>query len=62
MKGRNGNNRRLLTAGKECAYLAVFVALTITAQLCFAAIAGVEVVTLLFVAFSFSLTVMVNIL
>lgn len=41
-------------ASKECAYVAVFVALTIVAQLCFAAIPGVEVVTLLFVSFTFS--------
>ena len=38
---------------KECAYLAVFVALVIGVQLAFAAIPGVELVTVLFVAYSF---------
>ena len=38
---------------KECTYLALFVALVIAAQLAFAAIPGVEVVTLLFVVYSF---------
>ena len=40
-------------SGKECAYLAVFVALVIAAQLLLASIPGVEVVTLLFVTYSF---------
>ena len=40
-------------SGKECAYLAVFVALVIAAQLLLAAVPGVEVVTLLFVAYAF---------
>lgn len=40
-------------SGKECAYLAVFVALVIAAQLIFAAVPGVEVVTVLFVCYSF---------
>lgn len=40
-------------SGKECAYLAVFVALVIAAQLMLAAVPGVEVVTLLFVCYSF---------
>ncbi len=40
-------------ASKECAYLAVFVALTIAAQLCLAVIPGVELVTVLFVSYSF---------
>ena len=40
-------------SGKECAYLAVFVALVIAAQLLLASIPGVEVVTLLFVVYSF---------
>ena len=38
---------------KECAYLAVFVALVIAAQLTFAAVAGVEFVTVLFVTYAF---------
>lgn len=40
-------------SGKECAYLALFVALVIAAQLVFAAVPGVEVVTVLFVAYAF---------
>lgn len=40
-------------SGKECAYLAVFVALVIAAQLILAAVPGVEVVTLLFVGYAF---------
>ena len=40
-------------SGKECAYLAVFVALVIAAQLMLAAVPGVEVVTLLFVCYAF---------
>lgn len=47
----------MITAGRECAYLAVFVALLLASQLVFAAIPGVELVTVLFVAFSFSLGV-----
>ena len=39
--------------GKDCAYIGVFVALTIAAQLCLSFLPGVEVVTVLFVAFSF---------
>ena len=39
--------------GKECAYIAVFVALTIAAQLCLSVIPGVEVVTVLFVSYAF---------
>lgn len=48
---------KVITAGRECAYLAVFVALLLASQLVFAAIPGVELVTVLFVAFSFSLGV-----
>lgn len=49
----NGNNRQKIPIGKDCAYIAVFVALTIEAQLCLSFIPGVEVVTVLFVSFSF---------
>ena len=48
----NDKNRQNL--GKDCAYISVFVALTIAAQLCLSFIPGVEVVTVLFVAFSFA--------
>ena len=40
--------------GKDCAYIGVFVALTITAQLCLSFLPGIEVVTVLFVTFSFA--------
>ncbi len=42
-----------LRAGKECAYSAVFVALVIAAQLTLSFLPGVELVTLLFVSYSF---------
>lgn len=51
--GSSARKRRIKTA-KECAYLAVFVALVIAAQLCLAVLPGVEVVTVLFVTFSFA--------
>lgn len=54
MNKENGQKNRVITAGRECAYLALFVALLLAAQLVFAAIPGVELVTALFVAFSFS--------
>ena len=54
MYALNERKKRILSAGKGCAYLAVFVALTIAAQLCLSAIPGVEVVTVLFVSFAFS--------
>ena len=54
MNEKKESRRRVLTASKECAYLAVFVALVIAAQLCLSAIPGVEVVTLLFVVYAFS--------
>lgn len=50
--GRNG--KRLAVRGaKECAYLAVFVALVIAVQLCLAVVPGVELVTVLFVSYAF---------
>ena len=42
-----------MRSGKECAYVAVFVALVIAAQLLLAAVPGVEVVTVLFVTYAF---------
>ena len=47
------NKRKAYTA-KDCAYIAVFVALVISAQLALSAVAGVEVVTVLFVSFAFT--------
>ncbi len=53
----NGENRRKLykNGGEEIAYLAVFVALTIAAQVCLAFLPGVELVTLLFVSYAFAM-------
>ena len=48
-------NKSLVFTGRECAYAAIFVALTIAAQLALSAIPGVEIVTLLFVAYAFTL-------
>lgn len=48
----NDKNRQK-NIGKTCAYIGVFVALTIAAQLCLSFLPGVEVVTVLFVTFSF---------
>lgn len=42
-----------MRGAKECAYLAVFVALVIAVQLCLAAVPGVELVTVLFVSYAF---------
>lgn len=41
-------------SAKECAYIAVFVALVIGAQVVFAAVPGVELVTVLFVGYAFA--------
>lgn len=40
---------------KECAYVAVFVALVIALQVVFSAVPGVELVTVMFVSFSFAM-------
>ena len=52
------NNKKtkgfFLRSGKECAYVAVLVALVIAAQLLLAAVPGVEVVTVLFVTYAFA--------
>lgn len=51
------NIKRAFLSAKDCAYIAVFVAFAIVSQLAFSAIPGVEVVTVLFVAFSFTVGV-----
>ena len=57
MNDKNGQKmtikKRVAYSAKECAYLAVFVALVIAAQLAFAMVPGVEVVTVLFVTYAF---------
>ena len=52
LETRSGG-RIAVRSGKECAYLALFVALVIVAQLAFSALPGVEVVTVLFVSYAF---------
>ena len=47
------NYKKRQNLGKDCAYIGVFVALLIAAQLCLAVLPGIEVVTVLFVTFSF---------
>lgn len=48
------NDKNRQNIGRDCAYIAVFVALTIAAQLCLSFVPGVEVVTVLFITFSFA--------
>ena len=50
---KKSGKQTAVRSGKECAYLAIFVALLIAAQLALSALPGVEVVTVLFVAYSF---------
>ena len=50
---RKLHKKKTAFGAKDCAYIAVFVALAIAAQLAFSALPGVELVTVLFVAFSF---------
>ena len=52
---RGFSNKKRAHTAKECALLAVFVAVVITAQTALSAVPGVEIVTVLFVAYSFSL-------
>ena len=57
MNGKNTGKsirKAAVRTSKETAYIAVFVALLIAAQLVFAMIPGVEIVTLLFVSYAFS--------
>ena len=60
MYAMNDKNRQKITNGKtranmakECAYLAVFVALVIALQVVFAMVPGVELVTVMFVSYAF---------
>lgn len=46
--------KKRINTGKEIAFIAVFVALTIGAQFALSALPGVEIVTLLFVSYSFT--------
>ena len=51
----NKGKQKVVRSAKECAFIAVFVALTIAAQLALSFVPGVEIVTLLFVVYSFSM-------
>ncbi len=53
MNDKKEKKAKRVRAGKECAYLAVVVAILIVAQLCFSAIPSVEVVTVLFLSYAF---------
>lgn len=52
MRGNHG--KKIVYSAKECAYLAVFVALLLGAQLALSFVPGVEVVTVLFTAYAFT--------
>ncbi len=52
MNERNTKEKRINSA-KECAFLAVFVALVLASQLALSAIPGVELVSVLFITYSF---------
>ena len=52
-KGNNTQRKLAVRSAKECAYLAVFVALLIGGQLALAAVPGVEIVTILLIAYAF---------
>ncbi len=53
MADGTGKNKKRTTSAKELAYLAVFVALLIGGQFVFAALPGVEIVTVLFVTYAY---------
>ena len=50
---QKGTNKKIVTTSRECAYVAVMTALLIAAQLVFAAVPGVEVVSLLLFTYAF---------
>ena len=54
IRAKTTKKKGVTHSAKECAYIAVFVALVIAAQLAFSAVPGVEVVTVLFVAYAFT--------
>ena len=51
------NRNKIARSAKECAYLAVFVALVIALQTALSILPGVELITVMFVAYSFTLGV-----
>ena len=52
-KQKNTIKKGTVRSAKECAYLAVFVAVVIALQLAFSAVPGIEFVTVLFVSYAF---------
>lgn len=52
MKDGKRTKNIAIHSAKECAYIAVFVALVLSAQLVFASVPGVELVTVLFVGYA----------
>lgn len=54
---RDKQKNILVHSAKECAYLAVFVALVIAVQTALSVVPGVELVTVLFVAYTFTMGV-----
>ncbi len=54
MKEKTEKKGRGVRTGKECAYLAVFVALLLASQLCLSALPSVEIVTVLFFSYAFA--------
>ena len=55
MKESASNKKnKIAHSAKECAYLAVFVALVIAVQVVFSAVPGVELVTVMFVTYAFT--------
>jgi energy-coupling factor transport system substrate-specific component/cob(I)alamin adenosyltransferase len=57
MGARLQGKNKIAYSAKECAYLAVFVALVIAVPLALSAVPGVEHVTVMFVAYSFTMGV-----
>lgn len=57
IKLAQNNKTKLLHPAKECAYLAMFVALVIAVQVALSIVPGVELVTVMFVVYSFTLGV-----
>ena len=54
---RKDKQEKAVRSAKECAYLAMFVALVIAVQLVLSAVPGVELVTVLFAAYAFTMGV-----
>lgn len=52
-QNQNKKVSRLASSAKECAYIAVFVALVVAVQFALSFVPGVELVTVMFVCFSF---------